>query len=272
MRTSSAKRPQATVSVGTGWRSKRLAPIMSPNQWPLSPQLPPDRAQQLAEDGVAIIHGPYPSSELSHLSSAFDAGLAGADLADIRVSSSTRAWDIVSRTPEFERVYTFPPLLQACRIVLGDEFKLSATCFRALNPGAKAQALHVDVTFRGDGWPILGFILMVDEFTAENGATRFVRRSHERRQGPDTPSSGTDASMDQETLACGPAGSMIIFNGSTWHGHSSNFTQRPRRSIQGHFIQRQARAAIDYGSRLSPESLARIGTTGKQVLGLIPAA
>ena len=228
-------------------------------------------ARHLVEDGFAIIDGPYSVCELDHLSLAFDAALAGADPADVRVSSSTRAWDIVSRTPEFERVYTYSPLLHACRIILGDDFKLSATCFRALNPGARAQALHVDAMFQGDGWPILGFILMVDEFTSENGATRFVRRSHLRQHDPNTPSHG-DAPADVETIACGPAGALIIFNGSTWHGHSNNDTQRQRRSIQGHFIQRHAQAAIDYGSRLSPESLARIGTTGKQVLGLISAA
>jgi hypothetical protein len=29
-----------------------------------------------------------------------------------------------------------------------------------------------------------------------------------------------------EVLACGPAGSIIIFHGSTWHGHTANTFQR----------------------------------------------
>ena len=37
-----------------------------------------------------------------------------------------------------------------------------------------------DVDFRrqADGWPMVGFIMMVDEFRTDNGATRFVPGSH----------------------------------------------------------------------------------------------
>jgi len=233
-----------------------------------SHQLDPEKARQLVEQGFAIIDGPYSPLEIDHLSKAFDEALATANPSDVRVSSSTRAWDIVSRTAEFQRVYTHPPLLQACRIVIGDAFRLSATCFRALNPGACAQPLHVDVKVRGEGWPILGFILMVDEFSPQNGATRFVRRSHERAYAPSTPMPDAHLSEDAETLACGPAGAMIIFNGSVWHGHSDNVTPRQRRSIQGHFIPRHAASALDYGARLRPEALARLGATERYVLGL----
>jgi ectoine hydroxylase-related dioxygenase (phytanoyl-CoA dioxygenase family) len=244
---------------------------MHPESPPLH-QLPPDKARQLVDEGFAIIDGPYQPSELNHLSQAYDDGLAMADPADVRVSSSTRAWDIVSRTPEFERVYTYAPLLQAARIVVGERFKLSATCFRSLNPRASAQSLHVDVQFQEDGWPILGFILMVDAFSSETGATRFVRGSHERQYEPNGLSVDATRQTDAETLACGPAGAMIIFNGSTWHGHSCNVTERQRRSIQGHFVPCHSRTVIDYGPRLDAKSLARIGTLGKQVLGLISAA
>jgi hypothetical protein len=237
-----------------------------------SSQLASEKAQQLVEQGFAIIDGPYSPLELDHLSKAFDEALATADPSDVRVSSSTRAWDIVSRTAEFQRVYTHPPLLQACRIVIGDAFKLSATCFRTLNPGASAQPLHVDVKFQADGWPILGFILMVDEFSSENGATRFVPRSHERAYDPSTLSPKVRLTDDAETLACGTAGAMIIFNGSAWHGHSNNFTRRQRRSIQGHFISRDALSALDYGARLRPEALARLGAVERYVLGLNSAA
>ena len=229
-------------------------------------QLPPDKAEQLVDEGFTVIDGPYPPSELSQLSQAYDDALATADPVDVRVSSSTRAWDIVSRTPEFERVYTHAPLLHAARIVVGEGFKLSATCFRSLNPQASAQSLHVDVQYQEDGWPILGFILMVDAFSSANGATRFVRGSHKRTYAPHA------SSEDVETLACGAAGSMIVFNGSTWHGHSRNVTERTRRSIQGHFIPRHARTAIDYGARLDAKSLSRIGTVGRQVLGFTSGA
>jgi ectoine hydroxylase-related dioxygenase (phytanoyl-CoA dioxygenase family) len=129
---------------------------------------------------------------------------------------------------------------------------------RTLEPGAPAQSLHVDVKHQADGWPLVGFIVMVDEFRADNGATRFVRGSHLWPREPDELM--TDATGEyEEVLACGPAGSVIIFNGSVWHGHTANQSARHRRSIQGAFIPREARAAINQASRMRPETFERIG-------------
>jgi len=45
---------------------------------------------------------------------------------------------------------------------------------RAVNPGGRAQELRADYRRAGDGWPMVGFIFMVDECRRDNGATRFV--------------------------------------------------------------------------------------------------
>jgi len=80
----------------------------------------------------------------------------------------------------------------------------------------------VDVKREADGWPLVGFILMVDEFDVENGATRFVPGSHLHPCEPDDLMKDATGACAGEVLACGPAGSMIFFNGSVWHGHSAN--------------------------------------------------
>ena len=49
---------------------------------------------------------------------------------------------------------------------------------RAVRPGVAAQALHVDFARDAAGWPMVGFILMVDGFRADNGATQFLSGSH----------------------------------------------------------------------------------------------
>ncbi|HSU83168.1 MAG TPA: phytanoyl-CoA dioxygenase family protein, partial [Thermoanaerobaculia bacterium] len=103
---------------------------------------------------------------------------------------------------------------------------------------------------------------MVDEFRPENGATRFVPGSHWLEKEP-----GDDA-REGQVLACGPAGSIILFNGSVWHGHAANRSTGRRRSIQGAFIPREARAAIDQASRIRPETLGRIGDLARYVLDL----
>lgn len=139
---------------------------------------------------------------------------------------------------------------------------------RTLEPGAPAQPLHVDVRRGADGWPLVGFILMVDEFDAENGATRFVPGSHLLFREPGEMMKDAAEACEGQVLACGPAGSMILFHGSVWHGHTANRSARRRRSIQGAFIPREARAAIDQAARIRPETLRRIGDLAKYVLDI----
>ena len=82
---------------------------------------------------------------------------------------------------------------------------------------------------------MLGYIFMVDEFRPENGATCFLPRSQGAKNQPET--------VDGLVQACGPAGSMIVYNRSIWHGHGANLTDRPRRSIQGAYIRRTEKSS-----------------------------
>jgi ectoine hydroxylase-related dioxygenase (phytanoyl-CoA dioxygenase family) len=91
---------------------------------------------------------------------------------------------------------------------------------RTLRPGLPAQNLHVDFGRDCHGWTMVGFIFMVDEFRNDNGATRFVPGSHLWSAVPPDLLGGLKADYPGQVLACGPAGSMIVFNGSVWHGHT----------------------------------------------------
>ena len=205
---------------------------------------------------------------IAGLQTAYDAAVASADMADKRVSSSTRVTDFVNRSREFDGIYVYPPLIAACCLVIGRPFKLSSTCARTLEPGAPAQELHVDVSHGADAWPMLGYIWMIDAFDAENGATRFMVGSHRRQSLSIHRGDGTADANGEEMLPCGPEGSVIVFDASIWHGHAANRTSRPRRSVQGHFIPRDARSAIDYRGRMRPETLARMGDLARYLLDL----
>jgi ectoine hydroxylase-related dioxygenase (phytanoyl-CoA dioxygenase family) len=111
---------------------------------------------------------------------------------------------------------------------------------------------------------MVGFIVMIDEFHDENGATCFLPGSHR---------GFTDASRRAEgpprvVSACGPAGSVIVYNGSALHGHGANRTSRPRRSIQGAFIRRTAPSGVDLAARTRPEATERIGPLAKYLIGV----
>jgi hypothetical protein len=230
--------------------------------------LPADAARQLRDVGFVVMPGPEVPGGVAGLSHAYDRAVLTADLRDVSVRSSTRVHDFVNRGPEFDGLYVYGPVLAACCRIIGRPFKLSTMLARTLEPGAPAQPLHVDVKRGADGWPLVGFIVMVDEFNAENGATRFVPGSHLLAREPNDFMKDATDTYEGQVLACGPAGSIVIFNGSVWHGHAANRSNRRRRSVQGALIPRGAQASIDQASRIRPQTLQRIGNLAKYVLDI----
>ena len=228
-----------------------------------------ENASILREQGFVIIPGPVDSAGMAELSRAYDAIEASATGDDIRIgSTTTRIRDFVNRGSEVDDLYVFPPLLDACCRVIGQPFKLSSLHSRTLRPAMPNQNLHVDVRRDSSEWPLLGFIFMVDEFRPDNGATRFIPGSHLWPAVPEDSMSDVQADVPGQVLACGSAGSRLIFHGSTWHGHAANVSSKPRRSLQGAFIPRNGSTATNWGARMQPETRARLAPVASYVLDL----
>ena len=165
-----------------------------------------------------IVPDAFTGHRLTQLTESYDAAVRNASPENTRIGSTTiRVHGLVHISPDFDDIPTCEPILEACRRVIGRPFKLSSLLVRTVMPGADAQPLHADVKPGEDGWPMLGFIVMIDDFTRDNGATRFLVG-------------------EEEVLACGRAGSVIVYDGSALHGHSANRTVAPRRSIQGAYV------------------------------------
>jgi ectoine hydroxylase-related dioxygenase (phytanoyl-CoA dioxygenase family) len=137
---------------------------------------------------------------------------------------------------------------------------------RTLRPGTAAQELHADLPRDDMAPPMAGFILMVDDVRQDNGATRFVPGSHRWPEMPEDVMPDRRAAHDAEVVACGRAGSLIVFDASVWHGHTANTSDASRRSIQGYFIPRSAPSGFDLPARMRAETLARIGPLARYVL------
>jgi ectoine hydroxylase-related dioxygenase (phytanoyl-CoA dioxygenase family) len=202
-----------------------------------------------------------PAESLDSLAHAYDRGMTEADSVDVREGRTTvRVHDFVNRGMEFDPLYVYVPLLDACCQVIGRPFKLSAMLGRTLLPGMSAQELHVDCPRAALAGPMVGFIFMIDEFRNDNGATCFLPGSHEKET--------TDLSRKPVVPTCGPAGSMLIYHGSVRHGHGANTSGAPRRSIQGAFIPREGTATTDFASRMKAETLGRIGPMARYLLAV----
>ena len=225
--------------------------------------------QDLREMGFVVIPGPVASDRMTQFAEAYDSAVLCAASDDVSIgSSTTRVNDFVNRDPEFDGLYVYEPILKACCHIIGQPFKLSTMHARTVRPHSQAQNLHVDFRREGDGWPMVGFILMVDEFRADNGATRFVPGSHKWSTIPTDLLKDASEDYEGQVLACGPAGSVILYNGSVWHGHTANRVGEPRRSIQGAYIRRDAEPGINQAARIRAETLDRIGHLAKYVLAV----
>jgi len=231
-----------------------------------------EAADALTTHGFVVLSGPFSAEALSRLQGAYDSACASAAPADIGLGrTSTRVTDFVNRGAAFDSVYTWPPVLDAAKRVINGPFRLSALHARTLHPGASAQDLHADIPRTSDAWPMLGVIVMIDAFRPDNGATRFVPGSHCWTEPPESVLADRIAEHPAEVRACGAAGSVILFDASTWHGHAANTSSAERRSLQATFIPRVGRPATDFVARMQPATLARLTPIARSLLGLGPA-
>jgi Phytanoyl-CoA dioxygenase (PhyH) len=224
-------------------------------------QLEAGAERELREAGFVVIPGVVAGERVDRLALAYDTAVAEATPSQLRTGSdTTRVHGLVDGGPEFDEVYLYLPMLEVSRRLIGQALRLSSLLARTVRPWSRAQPLHVDAPADADGWPMVGFILMVDAFRIDNGSTRFVPGSH---RGAEVRSDA-DADQTGQVLALGARGSMVIYNGSVWHGHSANRTAAPRRSIQGAYVRRNGPAAV--GCR--PDTEARLGGLARYLLGI----
>jgi hypothetical protein len=232
-------------------------------------RLSSEQEREIRSKGFVVIPEFVPEAGLAALQSAYDSAMSAGEGDDYRVASSTtRLHDFVNRGAAFDSLYLHPSLLAAGCVVIGSPFKLSSMLGRTLRPRTAAQELHADLERGSDAFPMVGFIIMVDEFRADNGATRFVQGSHLLTEPPGDAISDLRANVDGQVLACGMAGSVAIFNASIWHGHTANDSDVDRRSIQGYFVPRSARSGWNVAARMKAETLDRIGSLARYLLAV----
>ena len=187
-------------------------------------------ARRLDEDGYVAVSGLMTPAELA---------AAREDLARILTSTPTgrnffegfstqRVYALFAKTRTFDQAAIHPLLLDVLDRVLG-HYQLSAPTGIRIGPGEKAQILHTDDAVYPLTKPhppvVLNTMWPLDDFTEANGATRFIPGSHRWPPGR-TPTD--DDEVRQATL---PAGTVLFYLGSLWHGGGANSTARPRLGV-----------------------------------------
>lgn len=231
--------------------------------------LPREAVHMLNRSGFLVIPGPLSGQRFDELAEAYDQLMTPACGPEFKVgTTTTRMSDLLSVNTIFDEVFVYPPLLEACSQLIGEPFRLSSFLARTLRAGTPAQELHADLPRSSEDAPLFGFILMIDRFRRDNGATRFVPGSHHWPNVPSDIVSDTRAQYPGEVLASGEPGTMVLFNAAIWHGHTANVTARPRRSIQGYFVKRNVAQGFCFRDRLAAHVQTRMSSLARYLLAL----
>src|SRR5215210_2453368 len=148
-------------------------------------ELTADEIRQLDEEGLLI---------LENFASPGRVGVLRRRISELFAEQGEQAGSEFKQEPETDRLANLvnygemfecaiaePKLLACVRQVLGAEFKLSSLNARSARPHSDwVQPLHCDTGALPDerGNSVCNIIWMLDDFTAENGATRYIPHSH----------------------------------------------------------------------------------------------
>jgi ectoine hydroxylase-related dioxygenase (phytanoyl-CoA dioxygenase family) len=235
--------------------------------------LTPQQRQELDERGFTIFYNVIDPAWLAELRDAFeriteaegpDAGKEVSQMVGIR-----RLADLVNKGEVFDRIYTNPLVLAAARQVIARPFKIHSLNGHDPLPGHGQQSLHPDWGGERDDlsvFSVMNSLWMLDDFTAENGATRIVPGSHRWPGHPRDQLADLKDTHPQEIYIEAPAGSVAVFNGHTWHGSTNNRSQRSRRVYHCAFVAREYPQQTDQRKYLRPETAARLSPAARWVL------
>jgi len=114
---------------------------------------------------------------------------------------------------------------------------------------AHGARFHRDVrTYSGGFRLMLNMLVMVDEFTVKNGATKLVPGSHQAQERP------SDEFLERNAIrAVGTEGSILLFDSNVWHSSAQNLSSGPRRALTLTFTRPFFKQQMDY-PRLLGES------------------
>jgi ectoine hydroxylase-related dioxygenase (phytanoyl-CoA dioxygenase family) len=233
-----------------------------------------DRSErrQLDELGYLVLPGFVAPQMLGELRDRVEAlweqegTLAGSEFR--HESGARRLANLVDKGAIFAELVATPKILECVEQVIGPGYKLSSLNARSTNPNnGESQPWHADTGAIADehGYWVCNSLWMLDDFTAENGATRMVPRSHAWRRLPEP---GNTDSLPGEALITGEAGTVVIMNAHMWHGGTANRTDRCRRALHAFYTRNDKPQQQYQKALLRPETVAVLTPLQRRVLAI----
>jgi ectoine hydroxylase-related dioxygenase (phytanoyl-CoA dioxygenase family) len=145
---------------------------------------------------------------------------------DFEGARTVRIYNLLALGKRYEAVPVHPNVLPLVETVLDRGCLVSSLSSISIGPGETAQPIHADdqlIPLTKPHVPtVCNTMWALTDFTEANGATRVIPGSHLRDNNPDygAPYDSVAAEM--------PAGSVLVWHGSLWHGGGANATDERR--------------------------------------------
>jgi ectoine hydroxylase-related dioxygenase (phytanoyl-CoA dioxygenase family) len=253
--------------------------------------------EAIRRDGYVIIKNLLSAAELGALREALEPYLErhfGRN--SFEGKKTERVYTLVAKGEPFADLVEHPLVLSVCDAFLQPNYLLTASQAIRIHPGEAPQGFHTDDSF----FPIhrprpalsVSTIWAIDDFTAENGATRVIPKSHlwgdekpagvaapedfmsTQRYGLGSAEGGlaryapSEAPVEAASIpAVMPAGSVVLFLGTLWHGGGANTSAAPRAALSNQYGEPWARQQENFTLAVPKEAAASMSERVQELLG-----
>lgn len=228
---------------------------------------------ELDTQGYTIVHGVADADWLAAMRERIDylVEKEGENLAveHHQEETATRVANLVNKGVVWEKVWSHPLVLSACRYIFEGEFKISSLNAREALYNGGHQPLHADWKKPRPDFPkvhLVNTIWAIDDLYAANGAPRIIPATHLRPELPEDVLDDVGLPHPDEVIFEAPAGSVMIYNAHAWHGGTTNREGSRRRVLHGLYIDRADTAQQDQRRWLTPETASRLTPAQKWLL------
>ena len=188
---------------------------------------------EIAREGYTVLHDVFDAdraaslvSDLERLEQTLGVGPGTNGFEGYR---TVRVYNLLAHAPDFESIPVDPAVLPVVEGVLDDGCLISSLSSVAIGPGEVAQPIHADDQVMPLPKPhvptVCNTMWALTAFTEANGATRVIPRSHLADHDPTYGQSYDSVPAEM------PAGSVLVWHGSLWHGGGANTTDVRRYGI-----------------------------------------
>ena len=143
---------------------------------------------------------------------------------------TTRIYNLLAHGTIYQQIPVHERVLPIVEGVLDHGCLVSSLSSIAIGPGEVAQPLHADDQLIPLPKPHVSIICntmwALTDFTIENGATRLVPGSHRADRSPQPFGEPVETRAAEM-----PAGSVLVFDGSIWHGGGANHSTERRLGV-----------------------------------------